>query len=831
MNFMAATTILLLLLTLLSTATSSSSSPDEQLLLLAFKSSLHDQASPSLSDWSPSSPTHHCNWTGVACTPHRSVSSLDLPGLNLSGDLPPSLCSLPSLSRLDLSRNLFSVPLPLHLSLCPSLLLLNLSSNLLWGPLPDRLPPSLTSLDLSHNPSISSQLPPDLGTLTNLKSLRLHASGIHGHIPADALLRLRSIQLLDLSRNNLTGPLPANFGSGLPALAHLDLSQNNLSGPFPADVCAGNSLVELSLYENSFAGPVPPAAIQRCSSLERLQVQSNRFAGDFPSALWSLPRIRLIRAEDNRFTGRIPASVARSASLEQVQIDSNEFSGEIPPGLGSIPTMYRFSAPNNGFYGRLPDDFCGSPALSILDVSRNSLSGPIPELANCTGLVSLSLAGNGLTGGIPRSLGRLQVLTYIDLSSNNLTGGIPEGLQGLKLALLNVSFNRLSGAVPLPLIAGLPASFLQGNPGLCGPGLPNACDDGEGGRGRTDGLTVAVVATAFAVGFVVLVLGFFGVYRLYRKDTTSDGWKSVFFYPLGVSEDDLITSLDEKRAIGRGPLGNVHSFQLPGGGLVAVKKLLNPGNLSLRTAKAEIGTLAKARHKNLTRVLGFCYSESALLLVHDYHRRGSVGDVLRSSGTLEWGVRLRIALGTARGLAYLHKDYVPHLLHRNLKSNNVLLDDDFEPKITGFGLDRVVGDASYRLPMAHESEARCYIAPEHGYSKKTTEQMDIYSFGVLLLELITGREAERQESREAPDIVKWVRRKVNMTNGPLEVLDPKISSSSQQEMLGALDLALRCTSVMPEKRPASDEVVRSLESLHSVVNPPEIYSGELPISS
>ena len=210
----------------------------------------------------------------------------------------------------------------------------------------------------------------------------------------------------------------------------------------------------------------------------------------------------------------------------------------------------------------------------------------------------------------------------------------------------------------------------------------------------------------------MLALGFFVVNRLSHRSSSTNGWKSVFFYPLRVTGDELMMALDEKNNIGRGPFGKVYLVQLPDGQFVVVKKLTNFGSSSLRTLKAEIKTLAKARHKNLAKLLGFCYSEDKVLLIHEHLEKGSLGDaLLRSDITLEWKIRWQIALGTARGLSYIHNDYVPRLLHRDMKSNNILLDEDFEPKITDFGLDRVVGEASFQSSMASELSSSCYTSP------------------------------------------------------------------------------------------------------------------------
>ncbi|KAG0467361.1 hypothetical protein HPP92_018316 [Vanilla planifolia] len=861
---------LLLPLLLLSCAIAES----EKDILLAFKSSIQDPSS-SISDWSLNF-TDYCNWTGITCSSPPSVTSINLQNLNLSGDIAASICQLPSLSELNLANNHFSQSIPLHFSQCTSLLSLNLSGNALWGTLPEQIghlpslkdldlsnnhiegqiPPSLGMLkglrvlklggnffsgtlhsavfgnmselgflDLSKNPYFTSKLPMEIGELGKLRVLLLQNSGLYGEIP-ESFSGLHTLEVLDLSQNNLSGSIPSGLGLGMTKLVSLDLSQNKLSGLFPSAICDGGALVELGLNENSLAGPVPES-ILNCTSLKRFQVQGNMFSGQFPSGLWSLPNISIVRAENNQFSGEFPELVGVLSQLEQVQIDNNYFSGRIPRTVGRIRTMYRFSASLNRFNGNLPENFCDSPVMSIINLSHNSLSGSIPEPRYCKKLVSLSLADNNFTGNIPTSLSQLPVLTYIDLSSNNLSGEIPPELQNLKLALFNVSYNQLSGSVPPYITTGFPASFLQGNPGLCGPGLPSTCNGlPEGREPKSNRLFIVVIVMSLTSGFVVLVVAYFMIRRMSQRESRSNLWKSVFFYPLGILEDDLMMALDDKSIIGKGPFGAVHVIQLPGGNFIAVKRLRSLGGLPSRRIKAEIKTLAKARHKNLSKLLGFCYSDGEILLIHEFGKKGSLGDALiRSEASFNWRVRWQIALGAAQGLAYLHKDYVPHLLHRNVKSNNILLDEYFEPKLAGYGLDRLIGEASYQACMSTELCSCCYVAPENSCCMKATEQMDVYSFGVVLLELITGRPAEQPDSRQSLDVVKWVRRKVNMTDGTLHVLDPRLLNSSQQEMLGTLDLALRCTSVMPEKRPTMADVVRSLQCLHDIVEPPRVSSG------
>ncbi|KAJ4978398.1 hypothetical protein NE237_009178 [Protea cynaroides] len=840
---------------------------DEAEILLSFKASIEDPMH-SLSTWSNTSVSPLCSWTGITCSPNPSysVTSLNLQGLNLSGEISASICELPGLSHLNLANNFFNQSIPLHLSQCIALETLNLSNNLIWGTIPDqisqfislrsidlsrnqvegKIPYGLASLkdleilnlgsnmlsgsvtssvfgnmtelvvlDLSENPLLSSEIPGEIGKLDKLQELLLQSSGFHGEIP-DTFVGLRRLQVLDLSQNNLTGVFPLGLGFGLENLMSFDVSENKLSGSFPAGICRGKGLINFSVHSNLLTGSIPDS-FDECWNLERFQVQNNGFWGEFPDALWSLPKIKLIRAENNRFSGEIPESISMAAQLEQVQIDNNSFISKIPPGLGRVRSLYRFSASLNGLFGDIPENYCDSPIMSIMNLSHNSLMGRIPELTKCKKLVSLSLADNSLTGEIPTSLAQLPVLTYLDLSDNNLTGPIPEELQNLKLALFNVSYNRLSGRVPSSLISGFPASFLQGNPDLCGPGLPNSCLEGRPKSIGPTKLTCVLISIAFAAGLMVAAAGFFVMYRSYKEKSRRGPWCSVFYYPLRVTEQDLIMGMDEKSAIGSGgAFGRVYILRLPGGEFVAVKKLMNFKSQSWKALKAEIKVLAKIRHKNITKLMGFCYSEDSILLIYEFVHRGSLGDLIcRSNFQLEWSIRLRIATGAAQGLAYLHREYIPRLLHRNIKSTNILLDADFEPKITDFALDGIVGESVYVSSMASYSGSYCYLAPEHGYSKKATEQMDVYSFGVVLLELVTGRQAEQSGSGDSMDIVKWVRRKVNVANGAFQVLDSHVSNTSQHEMLGVLEVALRCTSVMPEKRPTMFEVVRSLQSLDS----------------
>ncbi|CAM0904221.1 unnamed protein product [Alopecurus aequalis] len=807
-------------------------------LLLSFKASLHDP-SGALASWSSSTP--YCNWSHVTCTSasangNSSSVSLSLQGLGLSGDINASaLCRVPGLAGLSLASNAFNQTVPLQLSRCAVLVSLNLSSAAFWGPLPEQLAAlaSLTSLDLSGN-DIEGTVPPGLAALRGLQLLDLRGNRLSGVLHPALFQNLTSLHYLDLSGNQfLESPLPPELGGmaslrwlflqgsgfsgaipdtflGLEQLEALDLSMNGLTGAVPPGFgLKFQKLLSLDLSGNGFSGPFPNG-VDKCLMLQRFQVQGNAFTGELPVGLWSLPDLQVIRAENNRFTGRLPDFAGGVSRLEQLQVDNNSLSGQIPQSIGLIRTMYRFSASMNQLNGSLPDNLCDSLAMSIIDISHNALSGPIPEFRNCKRLVSLQLSSNGLTGTIPASLGDLPVLTYIDLSSNGLTGAIPAELQNLKLALLNVSYNRLSGRVPPQLVSGLPAVFLQGNPGLCGPGLPDDC--GTPLR-KHQGLAVAATVASFVTGAALLAIGAFAICRRFHGKRSSP-WKLVLFHPIKITGEELFAAFHDKNIICWGAFGNVYLIALQDGQKVAVKRLFCSGKLTFRDVKKEMKILAKIRHKNIAKITGFCYTEGEVSVIYEYFQKGSLQDMICAPKfTLGWSDRLKVALGVAQGLAYVHHDYTPCVLHRDLKSSNVLLADEFEPRVAGFGIHHVVGEKAYRYSLDSDLNHKCYIAPEQNFTKNPTNLMDVYSFGVILLELVTGRPAEQPASKESSDIVGWMRRRINLIDGAPQILDPSISHTAQQGMQAALELAVRCTSVKPDQRPAMYEVVRSLEAL------------------
>lgn len=741
-----------------------------------------------------------------------------------TGRIPSSLGNLQALTLLDMSQNNLTGSIPPELMRLRRLVYLHLYENKLSGEIPSNVwnLTALEQLDWAMN-ELTGSIPDGISELSNLQVLSLYANKLTGPLPP-GIVNLKNLFHVLLFANNLNGTLPHDLGLNA-SFTSFEISVNEIHGSIPANLCHGGRLQNLSLNGNRFSGPIPET-YGKCHSLIRLNLQNNELDGDFPAGLWAAPNLTLIRIENNGISGTISPEIRKALQLAQIQIDNNRFTGAFPEELGQLPNLYKLSASQNGFVGNFPGDICNCPVLSIINVSQNSLSGQLSDFSGCKKLVSISFAENKLQGEIPPSLGSLPVLTYIDLSANNLTGSIPSQLANLKLVLLNVSFNRLSGRVPTSLISSLPASYLEGNPGLCGKGLANTCpyeDSNESGHSQNHpAVLMWVLIVAFIAAGVVLMVGLILIQRScnrIRYKPRKPKWNTIAFYHLGFNEDEIVSKLDESNLVGSGSSGKVYRMTLPGGEAVAVKKFWKTGKVGGRqaiTMKAEIETLGNVRHRNIVKLLCCSSSEETSLLVYEYVPNGSLADVLHSSDTvLDWTARFGIALGTAQGLAYLHHDFTPQVLHRDIKSNNILLDSDYEPKIADFGLAKILVDSAHPQSMTSAVGTFGYIAPEYAYSAKVNEKIDVYGFGVVLLELITGRRAVEMEFGDLIDVVKWVRGKVNTKDGLWKVLDSKIRESSEQDMVAALKVALLCTSVLPQRRPSMREVVEMLE----LVNP------------
>lgn len=775
-----------------------------------------------------------------------NLEVLWLTDCNLIGPIPDSLSRLGKLVDLDLAINKLTGPVPSSLTELSNVVQIELYNNSLSGELPAVGWSKMTALrllDISMN-LFTGMMPEELCSL-QLESLNLYENELGGIFP-EIISNSSNLYELRLFGNRFSGSLPKDLGKNSP-LTWVDVSNNLFSGEIPADLCKNGALEELLMIHNSFSGKIP-ASFSRCRSLKRVRLGYNQISGDVPVDFWGLPQVSLLELVENSFSGVIGKTIAGAGNLSTLNIANNKFSGELPEEIGFLDSLIEFSASNNHFSGSLPVSIVKLEQLSKLDLHNNQFSGGIPAAINSLQkLNELNLANNKFSGKIPDKIGELSVLNYLDLSVNQFSGKIPVGLQNLRLNQLNLSSNDLTGDIP-PVYAkkNYISSFL-GNPGLCGD-IEGLCDGKT--VTRSTGYIWLLRAIFILTGFILIVgVGWF--YCRYKKFKNSketvdkSKWTLMSFHKLNFSEYEILGALDEDNVIGSGASGKVYKVVLSNGESVAVKKLwgvskksenedlengpgsgLNLGWANDNGFEAEVETLGKIRHKNIVRLWCCCSTKTCKLLVYEYMPNGSLGDLLHSSksGLLDWPIRYKIAVDAAEGLAYLHHDCVPPIVHRDVKSNNILLDGDFGARVADFGVAKVVdGKEKVGRSMSVIAGSCGYIAPEYAYTLRVNEKSDIYSFGVVILELVTGKLPVDPEFGEK-DLVKWVCTTLDQ-KGLDVVLDPKLDSCFKEEICKVLNVGLLCTSPLPINRPSMRRVVKMLQEIGSV-NPMKFASKD-----
>lgn len=750
----------------------------------------------------------------------------------LSGNFPGWLQKLQNIQFLDLSYNNLSGTLQGQFFNWPKIQKLELYYNSFTGPIPATLGnlATLTDLDLSCN-MLNSTIPQELGQLANLVLLNLWNNSLVGEIPP-ALANLSGLQVFQLYENSLTGTIPENFGN-VSSLIKFDVSTNSLHGSVPPSLCNGGRLEKLIFFNNNISGAIPDE-YGACHSLLRVRVGNNRLSGSVPTGLWGLPQMAILELYDNFLNGIITSDLGNALQLATFNISGNAFTGSVPESIGQLGLLEKLDASANHLSGSIPQRLGLCSSLQYLNLEGNALTGPIPDvLGNLSGLTSIDLSNNQINGSIPPSFGSLSRLTFLNLADNHLTGGIPLELTNLQFSLttFNVSFNDLSGQLPFALKGAFTAASFVGNPNLCAPGLPNQQQCALARKG-TPGFAALLTATLLAFLAVSLSIScyFYKRSRFYdrmRQESLlrEEEWILTPFEKLSFDENQVLECLDEDNIIGRGASGQVYHARLKNGQSLAVKKLWLDSKGQERHDygfKAEIETLGKIRHSNIVKLMCCCTSDKgSSLLVYEYMPNGSLGDLLhgnKADSVLDWRTRFRIALGAAQGLAYLHHDCMPPIVHRDVKPNNILLDSDYEARIADFGLAKILTDCSVKgYTMTGVAGSVGYIAPELGYASRVTEKSDVYSFGVVLLELITSKRATDAEFGVGVDIVRWVSGKIQSREEVNSLIsNPKISHSKdyEQEMLIMLKLALRCTSSIPNHRPSMREVVEVLSETY-----------------
>ncbi|KAJ7982534.1 Leucine-rich repeat receptor-like protein kinase [Quillaja saponaria] len=787
---------------------------------------------------------------------------LYLAGNVLEGPIPPQLGFLTQLQRMEIGYNQFSGELPVELALLSNLNYLDISGANLSGTLLPELG-NLTMLEtlLLFKNNFTGEIPSSFGNLKVLKALDLSDNQLSGSIPT-VFTMLKALTILSLMDNHLTGEIPQGIGEELPnlnilhlfnnsltgvlppklgsngLLQRLDVSSNSLTGPIPPTLCRGNKLVRLILFSNRFDNSIP-TSLTNCTSLTRVRIQNNLLNGSIPHGFGLLPNLTFLDMSNNNFTGQIPHEFGNAIKLEYLNISQNSFSSILPRNVWNATNLQIFSASSSKLVGEIPD-FVGCQSLYWIELQGNSLNGTIPwDVGHCEKLLSLNLSRNSLTGIIPWEISALPSITDIDLSHNLLTGTIPSNFNNCSTIInFNVSFNLLTGRIPSSgVFPNLHPSSFSGNEGLCGGILAKPCamDTLAAANNqmelrkeepkRTAGAIVWIMAAAFGIGLFVLIAGTRCFHANYSRGFSNDQeigpWKLTAFQRLNFTVDDVLQcSSKTDRILGMGSTGAVYKAEMPSGEIIAVKKLWGKHKEHIRRRRgvlAEVDVLGNVRHRNIVRLLGCCSNRESTMLLYEYMPNGNLDDLLhgKSKGdnlVADWLTRYKIALGVAQGICYLHHDCDPVIVHRDLKPSNILLDSEMEARVADFGVAKLIqSDES----MSVIAGSYGYIAPEYAYTLQVDEKSDIYSFGVVLMEILSGKRSVDAEFGDGNSIVDWIRSKMKTKNGiKYDILDKNVGAgcaSVREEMLQMLKIALLCTSRNPADRPSMRDVVLMLQ--------------------
>ncbi|WJZ84782.1 hypothetical protein VitviT2T_004369 [Vitis vinifera] len=564
-----------------------------------------------------------------------------------------------------------------------------------------------------------------------------------------------------------------------------------------------------------------------------------------------------VMLDGNSFSGTLPSKLARN--LSRVEIANNKFYGPIPAEISSWMNISVLNANNNMLSGKIPVELTSLWNITVLLLDENQFSGELPsQIISWKSLNKLNLSRNKLSGLIPKALGSLTSLSYLDLSENQFSGQIPPKLGHLNLIILHLSSNQLSGMVPIEFQHEAYEDSFLNNPKLCVNvptlNLPRCDAKPVNSDKLSTKYLVMILIFALAGAFVSLSK----VHIYHRKNHSQDhtAWKFTPYHKLDLDEYNILSSLTENNLIVCGGSGKVYRVaNNRSGELLAVKMICNNRRLDQKLQKqfeTEVEILSTMRHANIVKLLCCISNETSSLLVYEYMEKQSLdrwlhgkkqrtssmtssvhnfvldwptrkpikwlhGKKQRTSSmtssvhnfVLDWPTRLQIAIGAAKGLCHMHENCSAPIIHRDVKSSNILLDAEFNAKIADFGLAKMLVKQGEPDTMSGIAGSYGYIAPEYAYTTKVNEKIDVYSFGVVLLELVTGRKPNSGDEHMC--LVEWVWDQFREGKTIEEVMDEEIKEQCERTQVTTLfSLGLMCTTTLPSTRPTMKEVLEIL---------------------
>ncbi|CAL4957237.1 unnamed protein product [Urochloa decumbens] len=823
---------------------------------------------------------------GIGNNPN--LKFLSIGGNNLSGLLPPSLYNLSSLNVLSFSENKLRGHLPSDLGKnLPNIQIFGFSENQLTGALPLSLTnlSSLQLLDASNN-GFTGVVPSEIGRLRNLNFLYLginmfeasteeewefitsltNCSGLQklaiglnrfaGKLPSSLANLTTNLQLLNIGNNYISGAIPPEIGN-FAGLQVIVFQTNLFTGVIPESIGKLTQLSQLYLGSNKLSGPIP-FSIGNLTTLSYLDANDNNLAGPIPSSIGNCKQISFLGLGGNKLTGLIPKEIMELSSLSiALDLTYNLLEGPVPSEIGKLVNLGHLLLSGNKLSGEIPGTIGNLRVMEGINMDDNSFQGSIPAtFKNMAGLTYVNLTGNKLNGSIPENIASITNLKELHLSHNNLSGTIPALLgNSTTLLVLNLSFNNLQGEVPTEgVFRNLSGLSVIGNNALCG-GIPQLnlpeCTKSTAGKKNKSMQKFLRTLIPIAGAIMLLLSGLASAGFCYRKSKV--GLKKHEQQPQFteielpmVPYNDILKGTDGfsvANVLGKGRYGTVYRGTLENQAIALAVKVFNlQQSGSYKSFMAECEALRRVRHRCLVKIITCCSSinhqgQDFRALVFEFMTNGSLDRWIHSNfdgpngpRVLSLSQRLDIAVDIVDALDYLHNGCQPPVIHCDLKPSNVLLNQDMRARVGDFGIAKVLEEVTSKQPINCNSSIGIrgsigYIAPEYGERLAVSTYGDVYSLGVTLIEMFTGRSPTDDMLRDGlslhyfaaaslPDKVMeiadsniWLHDGVNTRN------DTRHLTKIKECLSSVIQLGVLCSKQLPAERLPMSDVAAEMHAI------------------
>ncbi|CAL5322668.1 unnamed protein product [Camellia sinensis] len=775
---------------------------------------------------------------------------------NFQGSIPDAFGRLTNLKIIAVGVTNLSGTIPASIFNLSGIRVFDVSVNHIRGSLPTKIGnvlPNLEILSIARN-QFTGSIPISISNASNLFYFNTAENDLIGGVPT--MEKLHKLHRLSIETNHLgrgqnvdLGFLPSlNNATGLVLLS---LASNNFGGMLTETI--GNLSTEhrrILLGYNQISGSIP-YGIRNLINLDMIWLVGNHFTGNLPFDIGKLQNLRDLDWSENEFLGNIPSSLGNLSSLITLDLSQNSLHGCIPPSLGGCKNLLSLSLAHNKLSGPIPQLVIGLSSLSHLDLSENYLTSSLPvEVENLKNLGYLSVSNNMLSGEIPGTLGSCVMLETLYMDGNFFQGTIPSTLASLRN--LNLSYNDFEGAVPTKgIFANASEISVNGNSKLCG-GVPelqlSLCNFIWSKKRRltlASKLAISICSGLLGVFFVLWIL-YICWYRKTEKDLSSISLKESL---MKVSYQTLLKATDgfsSGNLIGVGSFGSVYRGILEHDGTIVAVKVLNlQRHGASKSFLAECKALRNIKHRNLVKILTVCsgvdyQGNDFKALVYDFMVNGSLEDWLHpvmgldllhnEPKKLDLHQRLNISIDVACALDYLHHDCQSPIIHCDLKPSNILLNEDMIGHVGDFGLARFMQEANHNFNAKQGSSTGVrgtigYTAPEYGMGIEVTTKGDVYSYGILLLEMFTGKRPTDDMFKDSLNLHNFV--KMAFPYRVVEVADPMllwgveektldIRVKTQEFLISILQIGVTCSAELPKERMNISDAVAGLHSIRSI---------------